>query len=643
MSWIHKLYETYRACDSMIGRIGQDQSVPLLPICHTIQNAQIEIVIDEKGNFQRARIVPKDKAKTIIPCTEVSGGRTGKTPPCHPLCDKLQYLAGDFNEHGGEVTSGFAKDVSEPYRQYCELLSAWCGSEFSHPKACAVLKYILKGCIVRDLVAHEILIIDAENRLLDKQKKKKGILTLEGKQGDAFIRWEVEIPGDPCSKVWDDRILWDSWIKYYTDTKKVRKLCYVTGTIQFVAEQHPAKLRNGGDKAKLISSNDWNGFTFRGRFTDTKAKNEYQTCSVGFEVTQKAHSALRWLIARQGYRSGDQAIVAWATSGKNIPGLLDDSFSLLGEEQLTSDDRDTIWTAQNFALKLNKKIAGYKADLGDTSSIVVMGIDSATPGRMAIIYYRELTGSEFLDRIEMWHATCVWFHDYLFIDNRQNKKAKKKPVRFVGAPAPKDIATAAYGSRVKDRLRNKTVERLLTCIIESNPIPPDIVDSAVRRACNRAGLREWEWNKTLSIACALYRKFNEKEGYDMALDENRKTRDYLFGRLLAAADSMERYALNLAAEKRETNAARLMHRFADRPCSTWRIIELSLAPYKARLRARSRRYEDVIDKVHAMFDPPEEFTVDRPLSGEFLLGYHCQREALKYKSDKEESLTKTSE
>jgi CRISPR-associated protein Csd1 len=30
-----------------------------------------------------------------------------------------------------------------------------------------------------------------------------------------------------------------------------------------------------------------------------------------------------------------------------------------------------------------------------------------------------------------------------------------------------------------------------------------------------------------------------------------------------------------------------------------------------------------------MFDPPEDYIKDDKLSGEFLLGYHCQRTALK--------------
>ena len=87
----------------------------------------------------------------------------------------------------------------------------------------------------------------------------------------------------------------------------------------FSADQHPAKLRNDGDKAKLISSNDTSGFTFRGRFLTAD-----QAATVGFETTQKAHFALRWLISRQGYRKGDLAIVAWATSGASIPKPTDD-------------------------------------------------------------------------------------------------------------------------------------------------------------------------------------------------------------------------------------------------------------------------------------------------------------------------------
>src|ERR1035441_1183768 len=74
-----------------------------------------------------------------------------------------------------------------------------------------------------------------------------------------------------------------------------------------------------------------------------------------------------------------------------------------------------------------------------------------------------------------------------------------------------------------------------------------------------------------------------------------------------------------------------MQRVADHPCTTWRSIELSLPPYRARLRANRPAVllerEKLLDKVYGMFREGE-FSSDGKLSGEFLLGYHCQRAAL---------------
>ena len=74
-----------------------------------------------------------------------------------------------------------------------------------------------------------------------------------------------------------------------------------------------------------------------------------------------------------------------------------------------------------------------------------------------------------------------------------------------------------------------------------------------------------------------------------------------------------------------------MQRFADRPASAWRTIELALSPSKSRLRAKRPGFlhemEKLHDKVVSSFIG-EDFLDDRKLSGEFLLGYHCQRQTL---------------
>jgi hypothetical protein len=70
MSWMKRLYETYDAC-------AGNESIPdieeLCPVGYSVQNAHIEVVIDQDGNFKRASLVQKENnPKTLIPVTESS-------------------------------------------------------------------------------------------------------------------------------------------------------------------------------------------------------------------------------------------------------------------------------------------------------------------------------------------------------------------------------------------------------------------------------------------------------------------------------------------------------------------------------------------------------------------------------------------
>ncbi len=617
MSWVQKLYETYEQCKGH----EPEGTERLLPVSHTFQQAHVEVTLDSQGNFKSARTLGKEE--TVIPATEKSAGRTGKAPPPHPLCDKVQYCAGDYTDMGGGKPSFFS--------DYETQLAAWCASNHSHPKAEAILAYVRKRRVIADLVAENVLHVGADGKLLNNwdsdipAPEVFKVLTPDAKtklrdQGNVFIRWRVHEPNNPCSAVWEDESLQVAWAKYDASAKATPGVCMVTGeTGVNLALSHPKRIRHAGDGAKLISANDSSGYTFRGRFTDDTGQ---QACGVGYEVSQKAHNALRWLIQRQAYRNGDQVIVSWAVGGTPIPDPFGSSLTLL----LASDDAtdapavivDTD-AGQAFAKRLNLAMKGYRARLGQTDDIVVMGLDSATPGRMAITFYRELTGSEFLARIERWHTDFAWHQNF------------GKDKHFVGAPAPHDIAEAAYGRRLDDKLKKATIERLLPCIVDGQVFPRDLLESTIRRVCNRVGLERWEWEKFLGIACGLYRGAFKKEGYEMALESDRRSRDYLYGRLLAVAEHIESRALFVGGESRDTAAAKLMQRFADRPASTWRTIELALTPAKSRLRARRAPFMLNMDRLHdeivAMFED-DDFMDDSKLSGEFLLGYHCQRQVL---------------
>ncbi len=121
----------------------------------------------------------------------------------------------------------------------------------------------------------------------------------------------------------------------------------------------------------------------------------------------------------------------------------------------------------------------------------------------------------------------------------------------------------------------------------------------------------------------------------MSLDKKCRSRDYLYGRLLAVAQHIEFIALKLADEKRRTTAERYMQRFAEHPFQTWPDIVAALEPYKARLQ-NSRigflvnREKEIIE-IHDMFDF-KDFCSPAKLSGEFLLGYHCQ--TMSYRNSK---------
>lgn len=652
MSWMEKLYQTYEA--------GVLLDLPiekrLMPTSHTVQNAHINIVIDGEGNFRGVSVL--EKTQIVLPATESSASRTGKEPPPHPLADKLLYVAKDYANYGGQKKPFF--------ESYKKQLQVWCESEHSHDKVRAVYRYIKKGTVIADLIAQHILFVDVNNKLLtewnsdDEQPTLFKVLPKDkGKldQGSALVCWTVEVANDPNADTWKDTSIQASWIAYDTSNSSDTGLCFITGENQTLGTNHPKKIRHSGDGAKLISANDSSGYTYRGRFLDEK-----QACGIGFDVSQKAHNALRWLISRQGFKNGDQAYVSWAVSGKPIPEPLADAYSFLNTDEFDLEEVEqnpiqipetsidhTIDLGESYAQKLKKYMAGYAAKLSPTEQIIIMGIDSATPGRMGILYYREIFSTEFLNRLEAWHNQFAWPQRHTKeLPSVDGKKPKTKVIWPVSSPVPRDITKAAYGENVADNLKKKVIERLMPCIIDGQPFPLDLVTSCVRKATNRvsyASDEQWLWEKNLSIACALYKGYyqrhpnlTQRRNYAMALEENYHSRDYLYGRLLAIAERIEEVALGISGENRSTTAARLMQRFADRPYETWRSIELALQPYMQRLRISRAGFltnrQKELDNVQGLFRP-QDFTSKAALSGEFLLGYHCQRQKLRTKTTDE--------
>lgn len=631
MSWLEKCYETYENCQQEIGiqkfqAEGDKRSyVPLLPVAHTTQLVNIEVELDQNGDFQDARLLAKDEQTTIIPCTEESSARTSGIVP-HPLVDKLQYIAADYPAYGGAKKSG--------WNLYHTQLQDWCSSPYADAKVCAVLRFLEKGCLVASLVQKHILFLDENGKMPakwtgNKDEKPKILETLaSADQTESFVRFRVG--GIDLAQ---DEAVRESFIHYYEMKQQRVDYCTVQGKQMAVSTLSPYKIRNPGDRAKLISSNDSTNYTYRGRFVTAE-----QALSIGYETTQKAHSALRWLISKQGCSNGDQTVVVWGTKGEPIPDITADSmdlgddfaaaFAQLGQPQLPPA------TESEYAERFNKAIQGYGKALDEKANTVVMILDSATQGRLSIRYYRELAGSELMKNITDWHRNFAWKLNYRSAPEsaEPGQKPKWKRVSFWGAPSPADIAKAAYGEKADKKIIQQTVERLVPCITEGKYLPRDLMLSAVHRATAGIGLEPWEYQKTCGIACALicgYYHRNKKEDFVMTdgkyVDETIDDRSYLFGRILACAEQIERRVQSQTGETRPTNAERLRLVFVQRPAKTTALLQQKLTPYLNRMRAngvsRDKRYSTLQELVGRL--GAEKYT-NKPLNELYLLGYACQ-------------------
>ena len=337
------------------------------------------------------------------------------------------------------------------FNLYADQLDKWCVT-IDNKKVLAIQKYVHKGTVLADLVKEKVIPVDDNGELLtnwierenkDKQKPELfNVLTKE--QGKFEIRkalvvWSVQIPGDFVPETWKDKEVQQSWGNYYQQTLK-SQFCTVTGDEQKIRESHPAKLLYSGDKAKLISSNDKEGFTYLGRFEEAN-----QATTISAEVSHKAHAALRWLIDRQTTaRNNEQVTIAWAISCNPVPSPMKDISSEINwdnldisavenpdefSSQTSSEQPSPDWSVnigRAAAQIIKKKLHGYQAELKAHEQISLIMLDSATPGRMALTYYQEFLPADYFANLDAWIDDFSWYQRYS-IEVPNGKKTTSAP------------------------------------------------------------------------------------------------------------------------------------------------------------------------------------------------------------------------
>ncbi len=614
MSWMNMLYQTYEHNKQLAG--ATDGTITLSVIAHMTANSQLEITINEDGEFISASQVEKENGRILIPVTEASASRSSGVAP-HALNDMLPYVAGDYISY---VPEEQREKTGKKFQSYIKNLHQWEESKYSHPKVRAIYNYLSKEHVVHDLIDRGIIVLD-ENGLFKNEK-------ISGQPYDkVMVRFRVA-GGDLTAPnaTWKDTSLMDCYTQYYLSVQPGKKdICFITGSKSVITNNHPKGIVAANYGAKLVSANDTTNFTFRGRFTDAD-----EACTISYEASQKAHNALSWLAAKQGVMIGMQdkrTYICWNPKGKKVPYFDDPIY----EEDEEDDIPDT---EEAYKKKLEMAVQGYQDQLDDNDDIVIIGLDAATTGRLSVVCYDELKSSTFLHHLKDWNETCNWYFTKFTQD--------KRPYQTIYTPSAKQIIRCAYGTEqgqfldVGDKLLKEQVQRIYYCIIEQMALPNDIVHAIVCRASNPQSYKTRSHYETvLSTACALIKK-SKGGNVLMVLDEGNTNRSYLFGRLLAVAEVAEKNAMEANAD-RPTNATRLQAAFVNRPFSTWNNIKNALNPYLQRMPAGSREYyEKCIQDIMCLFEEADLKEMNRSLKPEYLLGYYLQRKALYTKKEKKE-------
>lgn len=599
MSLLNRLYETYNRCleNDLVDNCEKiDVDTVLLPLFHTNKRSSgndiIEITLNESSEFVDAQYMPKD-SWIIFPITEDSITRASGPAP-HPLCDSFKYLSSvNIDNHKG----------------YLEILEDWYHYSQSNnpcPELCIIRNYIKEADIIEDIKKsiymgktpsmdkYKLIYFEEKN-----EKVEKKTVDLE----KIFITFKLEL--DRTTTVTKNRKLHQNYERYqkYVLNDKEQNICDISNIRQYCTVKHRGLFGN----SKMIGTSNSN-WTYYGRFKDKK-----EVISIGYETSQKIHNMLKYLIDNPRtcrYMGENASLVNWFSDdvGNN------ENIDILDEYDINTPTK----IASDFVM-------GDANHINENNQYYVLILDKISNGRISVKYFRELSKSDLYERIKYWYDTVSW-NAYSF--DRKEYIEKTFPLYR--------LSELAYGTEnsgkmmCNSKLKKVTMERLLPCIIDQKPFPRDIERRLFENATRRLSYSN-HWSSILAATCALIKKCNadygnkNKREVGSMLDKENADRSYLYGRLLAIAEKVERDTYEANSSSRLTNAERLWSVFTRRPATTWMLLEDKLIPYYTKLAKNNRGayYRMLIGEIMSTLEPMAGN--NKKLNENFVLGYYHQR------------------
>lgn len=261
-----------------------------------------------------------------------------------------------------------------------------------------------------------------------------------------------------------------------------------------------------------------------------------------------------------------------------------------------------------------------------SQNVIVMTLDVPSKARASIIYYNEFSADDFVANALAWHDDAGWtyWNGKKLVMRAPSVSECLKLV--LGFDYKKVTAKAAIASNI-------TLE-VMRCINNRNAILPYHIIKTIAEKLTHTE----RWSKDekqgyervyLALACGLFRKYFNQKGMNImaSLDEKNNDRSYLYGRVLAYFERIERRGLKELGNDHETSASKMRAVYFNRPGSIAEQLMRKTKPYQNALKDKGRFDTDAINELLSRIGADD---IDAPIDDAMgLMGYAAQMTAFR--------------
>ncbi|MEQ9809392.1 type I-C CRISPR-associated protein Cas8c/Csd1 [Streptococcus jiangjianxini] len=623
MDFFTSLLKTYENAESENWVDNASKGTILLPIYHTSLKSNgkniISIVLDNEGKFIKADYIGKEEA-IIFPVTSHSVARSGKNPAPHPLVDKFSYYVAEMNQ-----------DQYDAYHNQLENWRAACRDEHVKEYLNLIQRFILQpeflSQICQSLYGQSYTREGLKVTYTETDNKEKTV-----DLSACFLEFNIDhFIGNRRVSVTNYQELHQDFISYVESNQEDNIICNISGRKETLATKHRGLIGN----AKLISVSN-NNETYKGRFRERD-----DVFTVGNQTSEKIHLMAKYLLENDQthvWLGGTQQMINWFSDDVANDSQLDVTRSTESDVFNWDNMLPDVYEVEASAFSvtqtnrdINQSFIHGQKKFSDASTYYAAILNKTNDGRIALKYFRQLQVSELLKHLEKWQSDYSW-------------ESRKQGNNFViKTPSLNDMILAAYGTDRdryleldNDSFRSDQYQQLVTALLDGRSVPRHLVKKLENNLKHRQRYPK-HWYQIQQVALAILHKQNGEEFTPM-LDHKYSDRSYLYGRLLAIYELIEkqRYAIEKqrytleGSQDRITNAERYWTAYTGQPAKMMALLENKVKPYEEVLKLNRPGLWRKLDKERAevieLLTPAlstKEFT--DALDYRFIFGYYAEK------------------